>query len=305
MHVEENLQLVQERALERARALYDRTHGEEEGWGVREEDFAAITDEIDRENARRYWVALKTAINTKKFPIGASKGTMAKLLSATPGEVKYGDAVDFFAATTKDRGFFIGSEDMDFSQLEFKYAGASMVGRVFKDANNLSASASGIFGFAGVLTHAAVHESYEDVIEAIEKIIHPIEGVHGPDVASKMTYKLALMTGRYFQKNWKARLPLGIGTVYDYIHRNTALSKELAGRSVWRWDEQTTNTFIEDLFKNRMLTDADRDNLKKELGGRTIQMGFDYMRTVVPLIILLMLWQGTQAALKEDSGGHH
>jgi hypothetical protein len=306
MRVEEDLQLVQEKALQRAREIYDVSKGKVEAWGVTEEDFDILQDPAHpeiRKNAHTYWIALKNAIDTKKFPVGSTKGTLDKLLSSTPGKVKYGDAVDFFSSTTKDRGFFIGTEDLDFSRLEFKYAGASMIGRVFKDAHTLSAGASGIFGFADVIKHAAVSGDYNGIIEAIEKITHPVESVHGSDAASKLTYKLATMTARYFQKDWRARLPLGIGTVIDTLTRDTALSKELGGKQVWRWDEEKSYAFIEDLFKHRMLTDEDRSKLKKEIGGTEIQMGIDMLRSVIPLVLFLVMLQAAQAELKESNHG--
>lgn len=287
--VEGNLLLVQERALGRVQEEFDAGNKDAQ-WGIEEADFDLIQNPEEKSEAIKYWRALNNAIDTKIYSITPGPGKAPEKLTA----------VQYFSRL--EHKFFIGSEDLDFSQLQFKNAGQSLVGRVFKDAFGLSGGIGKLMGFDGVLKAAAASRDYHKIIEAIHEIAHPLVGVHGPGKESEVVYDLAVMTARFFQKNWQARLPGGVGSLVGSLNigGKSSVSKDMLGWRTWEWDEDVTRAYIEDLFLGNMLTHHDFEKLKKELGARDIQYVADLMRSGVPALIMLVLITALQQALKED-----
>ena len=242
-----------------------------------------------REKAKKYWKALQVEIWEEN-----ADGTPKK----EPGKAVDEIRDNFF----KEKYFFFGSEDMDFRETAMREAGFDVMKRAFGDINTLSKGVEEFMSVPDKLIAAAEAHNYKELIGSIDKICHAVESVHGVGEARRMAYYLTTMMTRYFDKSWWTQLPLGVGTVLNWITRSS-LSEKVGGKRAWQWDEEKTAAFINDVRLTGYLeTDKTKEfsihMLRAETGARNVQAIYDILRTAIPLIILLMMWQAAKEETK-------
>ena len=82
-----------------------------------------------------------------------------------------------------------------------------------------------------------------------------------------------------------------------------SLSQMIGGPRAWAWDEQVKSKFIADLHKIGVFTDEDVATMNAEVGARSYQLGYDVLRSVVPLVIGLIILAALTSAFKEEKQG--
>lgn len=279
LHVEDNVIIVQSRALMRARKEYD--EGKNVTWGITEADYEVIVDPTEREQAKTYHDALQSAISEKKMYLISEDG---KGLGKVP-------MVEWFAR--KPNPFGIGSEDTDWSMLKFKTAGGSLIGRTFKDANDLNSGVTELMNMENVLIAADVAGSIDPIVEWIGKVSGPVAGVHSAEDGSKVARIVASAVIRYYDTDkWWRLLPRPIRGLIGQFFENS-MSVKVSGKKALRLDEAGKFEFIEKLRQARIVLEHDAEILKKEVGARewTQVYGVDFFREYVPAIFLLILLQ--------------
>lgn len=318
--LEDKLSLVQSAALRRAWDTWDKweagkveEYDDDKNWGIKDEDYKILEKDPDIKDGdiqkvKDYVKALHHAIDTKKFRLiktpnsfdragidahGHKKGTPQKPVDKMVG------AIEYFAERDTNK-LTMGTEDLDYSKLNFERAGQFIVERAFSDANHLSHAGNAMAGLPDTLIKANMGKSYEPLMEMLHHIHKPMEDYHGPEEASKAVRKMATVVIRFYDTNgWTHFLPAPFQQIAREVFRSSRVRERL-GKSAWEWTADEKFGFIDALQASGVLTAADLKKLRKEVGADWNMVAVDYATMAAPIIIMLLLWQALSEALNES-----
>ncbi len=198
-----------------------------------------------------------------------------------------------------------GTEDMDLTEVNWSGPGGSVVARSWSDMHRIVEKAVlPMFNVEAILTEANATQSFEPIINYIKQAGEAELSVHGPSGRDEVVYGLALFFIRYFDKDWRAQLPFGIGTLWSLrqiFNHNAAISLSRLDSNImgWAWDEGTTRAFIDRIVLECKLPatevsklvaekqEYNANRLYDEAGARKKQVLWGGARVALPTAFLL------------------
>ncbi|MCL5970200.1 MAG: hypothetical protein M1450_01725 [Patescibacteria group bacterium] len=179
--------------------------------------------------------------------------------------------------------YTFGTDDVPYDQYSFETTGPRSVARRWGDMASAAKSSKALSEF---VSDGIEHfSSMEEVVKAMRPIYDGIKGYNEED-AKKFILKLAEGVMKFYGKDYKARLPLGIGSLMDIVTGKSSYAQIAYGRGAMAWDELQLNEFTRLLRDEGMLTLDQQHELQVKAGGGKKEVVWGYIRTVAPLIML-------------------
>jgi len=209
--------------------------------------------------------------------------------------------------THVNHAFHYGTQSTKWDNINLTKVGDSVMIRVYSDEAGLDKSVNQPYmALQSKLGEIAASGDHDKGMQELVMFIHGgaegLKAVHSEEFAREWSRRRAKQIIDYFDKSPWARLPLGLGTVLGFAGRGS-LSQMIGGPRAWAWDEQVKSKFIADLHKIGVFTDEDVATMNAEVGARSYQLGYDVLRSVVPLVIGLIILAALTSAFKEEKQG--
>ena len=106
---------------------------------------------------------------------------------------------------------------------------------------------------------------------------------------------------KFYGKDYKSRLPFGIGTLMGIATGKSSYAQIAYGRGAMAWDELQLNEFTRLLRDQGMLTVEQQRELQGKAGGGKKEVAFGYVRTIAPLIMLGIAFYISTKVLEEET----
>jgi len=251
-------------------------------------------------------VLLQEKANQAKQPldsfINGASDTTKELVARIRNVWNRGER-ESFLKTLKEKEwatpYTFGTDDVPYDQYSFETTGPRSVARRWSD---MASAATASKALGELVSHGIEHfSSMEDVIKAIQPIYDGIKNYNEED-AKKFTSKLAEGIMKFYGKDYKARLPLGIGSLMGIITGESSYAQIAYGRGAMAWDELQLNEFTRQLRDKGMLNVEQQHELQNKAGGGKKEVVWSYIRTVVPLIMLGLAFYMFLKVSKEERG---
>lgn len=202
-----------------------------------------------------------------------------------------GGEKESFLKTLKEKEWKIpytfGTDDVPYDQYSFETTGMRSVARRWGD---MASAAKASKALNELVSSGIEHFSnQEQIVEAMRKVYDGIKG-YSEDDAKKFTLKLAEGIIKFYGKDYKARLPFGIGTLMGLVTGKSSYAQIAYGRGAMAWEELQINEFTRLLRNNGMLTIEQQHELQDKAGGGKKEVVWSYARTVIPLLSLALAY---------------
>ena len=268
-----------------------------------------IVDEL--QNEMRELVLLQEKANQAKQPLDifineASSGTQdfvkrIKDVWGTKGVWGKGEKQRFFE-TLRDKEwktpYTFGTDDVPYNQYSFETTGMRSIARRWGD---MASAARGSKALNELVASGIEHfSSQEQIVEAMRKVYDGIKG-YNEDDAKKFTLKLAEGIIKFYEKDYRHRLPFGIGSLMGLVTGKSSYAQIAYGRGAMAWEELQVNEFTRLLRTNGMLTVEQQHELQNRAGGGKKEASWAYVRTVVPLLMLALAYYMLSKSLSEKN----
>lgn len=198
---------------------------------------------------------------------------------------------DNFFKTLRDNEwktpFTFGTDDIPYDQYSFETSGPRSAARRWGD---MKSAAAGSKALNELVSEGIEHFSnQEQVVEAMAKVYKGIKG-YNEDDARKFTVRLAEGIMKFYGKDYKARLPLGMGTLMGLVTGKASYAQIVYGKGAMAWDELQLNEFTRLLRSHGMITVEQQHELQNRAGGGKKEVVWGYTRTVLPLIMMALAY---------------
>ena len=187
---------------------------------------------------------------------------------------------------------------MPYDQYSFETTGMRSVARRWGD---MSSAAKGSKALNELVASGIEHFSnQEQIVEAMRKVYDGIKG-YNEDDAKKFILKLAEGVIKFYEKDYRHRLPFGIGTLMGLVTGKSSYAQIAYGRGAMAWEELQVNEFTRLLRNNGMLTVEQQHELQNRAGGGKKEASWAYVRTIVPLLMLALAYYMFSKSLSEKN----
>ncbi len=194
--------------------------------------------------------------------------------------------------------YTFGADDVPYDQYSFETTGMRSVARRWGD---MASAAKAAKALNKLVTSGVEHfKNQEQIVEAMREVYEGIRG-YNEDDARKFVLKLSEGIIKFYQKDYKHRLPFGIGTLVGLVTGKSSAAQIAYGRGAMAWEELQVNEFTRLLRDNGMLSLEQQHELQdKTIGGRK-EATWAYVRTVAPLLMLALAYYMLSKSLSEKN----
>lgn len=193
--------------------------------------------------------------------------------------------------------YTFGTDDVPYDQYSFETTGPRSVARRWGDMASASKAAKAMQEF--VSQGMESFSTQEEIVKALKPIYEGIKG-YNEDDAKKFISRLAEGVIKFYGKDYKSRLPLGIGTVIGMVTGKSSYAQIAYGREAMAWDELQINEFTRMLRNNGMQTVEQQHELQDRAGGGKKESTWGYVRTITPLIMLGIAFYMSTKLLEQE-----
>lgn len=178
--------------------------------------------------------------------------------------------------------YTFGTDDVPYDQYDFETTGLRSVARRWGDMASAAGASKAFQEFIVGMEH---YKEQEQIVAAMRKIYDGIKN-YNEDDARKFTLRMAEGVIKFYEKDYRHRLPFGIGTVVGMITGKSSAAQIAYGRGAMAWEELHVNEFTRLLRDNGMLTIEEQHKLQQKAGGGKGNVSWGYARTIIPLLML-------------------
>lgn len=193
--------------------------------------------------------------------------------------------------------YTFGTEDVPYNEYNFEITGPRSIARRWGDMASAARASKAFLEFFSGIDH---FKDQGQIVEAMIKIYDGIKG-YNEDDAQKFMLRLAEGVVKFYKKGWQSRLPLGIGSLMSLVTGKSSYAQIAYGRGAMAWDELQVNEFTRLLRDAGKLTVEQQHELQEKVGGSKKEVAWAYARTVVPLIMLALVYYMLSKSLNEKN----
>lgn len=188
--------------------------------------------------------------------------------------------------------FNFGTDDAPLREYRFSKAGGNAFSRRW---NDMVAASKATEATIGLMDGLNSFKTQEPAVAAIKQIYNPLANID-ESLAKDRSMAVAEGVMKFYRKDWYARLPFGVGTLFNITGRHSFA--ELAyGKGQMSWDEVDLNGFTRLLRDQVPITLEQQHELQGKAGGTRTQTAEAYARLLIPIIALAL----TYYVLKESA----
>lgn len=194
-----------------------------------------------------------------------------------------------YASVTGDPGidtpfpFVVGFDDIPFGEFDFIKSGGRGMSRKINDfASAYGASVELINLISGLGTA----QSIEPLVQHLVKIKESLSKVDS-ELAQKLIPPFAEGTIRMYKKDFAAKMPLGIGTLWGMIGDSSFMQK-YKGMTAMSLDETDLYNFSRHLVQNSLISMKELEKFRWKVGATFFHALLDFSRTYGQLMLLVM-----------------
>jgi len=243
------------------------------------------------------------ALSKKNEQMVGPQSNLARIIRDTflndRGDGQGDTYMDAFLQRLQNKGwkvpFIFGTEDIPFDRYTIEDTGPRSLARRWADMQSAAKAGAAFNEFLIGIDH---YTKPEQIVEAMHKIYLGIFG-YNEEFARKFTRQMAEGVMRFYGKSWTHRLPLGIGTLHTLATGNSSFAQIAYGRDAMSWDELDLNAFTRLLRERGLLTVEEQHELQERAGGGKLAASLDVARTVLPLLMIAMVYYMITEAAKE------
>ncbi len=177
---------------------------------------------------------------------------------------------------------FGGTTDIPFHMFQYIKTGADSFHRRAIDWEAVDAAGSATEEYLMSISKVT---KKEDLIQGLEKVYHALRG-HDEGIAREHVAHLVEATALWFKKDWKARLPLGFGTIFNLVTGESSLAQVFGGREKMAWDEVELDGFLKLVHGAEIVDEHQLDELRNHVGAEGHHIAWGVGRTVVQFLII-------------------
>jgi len=192
--------------------------------------------------------------------------------------------------------YTFGTEDVPYDEYDFEATGPRSVARRWGD---MKAAAGASKASREFVEKVDLYKNQEQIVGEMRKVFDQIKG-YNEDDARKFTLRLAEGVMKFYEKDFRHRLPLGIGTLMGITSGKSSAAQIAYGRGAMAWDELQSNEFTRLLRDNGMITVEEQQKLQKKAGGGKKEVAWSYARTVLPLLALALAYYLYTQVIEEE-----
>lgn len=177
----------------------------------------------------------------------------------------------------------LGADDIPYAELNFSAIPGDTIARRWSADILPVVQTAGLYG--DFISNFSEFKSQADIVKAMKKIHTTLSG-HDASVANEVMRYLAEGVGKFYKKDWTARLPFGIGKLEGALGGEASYAQVAFGRGQMAWDELDMQAFIHHLHASGLMEENQIEELKKRLGAENYQLAWAMLRSGIPMLIL-------------------
>lgn len=178
-----------------------------------------------------------------------------------------------------------GTDDTPFEGYLFEATGGSAIARRWRD---ISAERRANEALKKLVESMPSFKDPRQIIPALKEIFSAVSDYDG-NAAKDVMRKLGEGVIKFYAKDWKAKLPFGIGTIVTIVKR-TSYAQKVFGKGAMTWDEVDINDFTKLMNDAGLVDIRQQKELQRRTGGRTREAAAAAIRTFALLGMAAMMF---------------
>ncbi|GEM_PF-2959062 len=287
------LSLVEEEFIKRRTEAYKTYLGQKKAWIDRGSPKGEEPEHPDLFSEQ--WRSLSFNI----FPEGQRESVKA-LAGHITEEFKKPEHFNRLINDLKDKQwrvpYVLGTDDMPFELYDWVATGGSTFKRRWGDLE--SASKAGDL-YEQLIQQLPKARDQENIVKMLDGIYQTLRA-HDEGVAREVMFRTTEGIIKFFKKDWRARLPLGVGMFIGAVGGKASYAQAGLNRSQMAWDETQSYAFIHKVRSANLIEEHHVAKLEKLTGSRSLQVGYDVGRSLSVILLGALAFYIAMRALKEE-----